>query len=193
MSRYKRDHSRGKREDLGRKNPQQIDHGRLFVVFSLNSLTPRLFMFFFIFEIVHTADCLFSWNNSCLFQADVFWSWRQVWLFRQGSSFSRSSAKREIGDLHGYQSRLVDGCYWYSNSLLRIYKNPLAQFNHLKIDCYQLCTWFNFFPGCFKFNFPIVTIYTNLGESGVQYGISQTQAEFILVSQASNFPFLISI
>jgi hypothetical protein len=44
---------------------------------------------------------------------------------------------------------------------------------------------FHSFSGCFKYNFPVVTIYTNLGESGVQYGISQTQAEYVLVSQAS--------
>jgi hypothetical protein len=37
MSRYKRNHTRGKREDPGRKNPQQIDHGRLFMVFGINS------------------------------------------------------------------------------------------------------------------------------------------------------------
>ncbi len=41
----------------------------------------------------------------------------------------------------------------------------------------------NLFSGCFKYNFPLVTIYTNLGESGVQYGISQTKAEHVLVSQ----------
>ncbi len=50
-----------------------------------------------------------------------------------------------------------------------------------------------FFLGCFKFNFPIVTIYTNLGESGVQYGISQTQAEYVLVSQASYLLFLLYV
>ena len=37
--------------------------------------------------------------------------------------------------------------------------------------------------GCFKFNFTLVTIYTNLGEDGVVYGINQTQANYVCTSQ----------
>ena len=63
-----------------------------------------------------------------------------------------------------------------------MYVKFFQAFNFLKL--------FILFPGCFKFNFPLVTIYTNLGESGVQYGISQTKAEHVLVSQVSITLFL---
>ena len=36
---------------------------------------------------------------------------------------------------------------------------------------------------CFKFNFTVATLYTNLGEDGVIYGINQCEANFICTSQ----------
>ena len=37
--------------------------------------------------------------------------------------------------------------------------------------------------GCFKFNFTICTIYTNLGLDGIRHGISETEAPVVVVSQ----------
>ena len=37
--------------------------------------------------------------------------------------------------------------------------------------------------GCFKFNYTLCTIYTNLGADGVKHGISQTNAPVVIVSQ----------
>ena len=37
--------------------------------------------------------------------------------------------------------------------------------------------------GCFKFNYTLCTIYTNLGVDGVKHGISQTSAPIVIVSQ----------
>ena len=37
--------------------------------------------------------------------------------------------------------------------------------------------------GCFKFNYTLCTIYTNLGVDGVMHGISQTDCPVVIVSQ----------
>ena len=43
--------------------------------------------------------------------------------------------------------------------------------------------WLTAALGCFKNNVTLVTLYTNLGEDGVVYGINQTKVEVILTSQ----------
>ena len=37
--------------------------------------------------------------------------------------------------------------------------------------------------GCFKFNYVLCTIYTNLGPDGVRHGISETEAPIVIVTQ----------
>ena len=46
-----------------------------------------------------------------------------------------------------------------------------------------LADWLIAAHGCFKFNYTLCTIYTNLGTEGVKHGISQTGAPIIIVSQ----------
>lgn len=49
--------------------------------------------------------------------------------------------------------------------------------------CDTKAEWMVTAMGCFKFNYSLVTIYTNLGEEGVIYGINQTQAHYVCTSQ----------
>ena len=37
--------------------------------------------------------------------------------------------------------------------------------------------------GCFKFNYVLCTVYTNLGTDGVKHGISETEAPIVIVTQ----------
>jgi len=53
----------------------------------------------------------------------------------------------------------------------------------LVMYCDTKAEWMITAMGCFKFNFSLVTIYTNLGEDGVLYGINQTQANYVCTSQ----------
>lgn len=53
----------------------------------------------------------------------------------------------------------------------------------LVMYCDTKAEWMISALGCFKFNFTLVTIYTNLGEDGVIYGINQTQAHYVCSSQ----------
>ena len=49
--------------------------------------------------------------------------------------------------------------------------------------CDTKAEWMVTALGCFKFNYTMVTIYTNLGEDGVTYGIHQTQSNYVCTSQ----------
>ena len=49
--------------------------------------------------------------------------------------------------------------------------------------CDTKAEWMVTALGCFKFNYTLVTIYTNLGEDGVVYGIDQTQSNYVCTSQ----------
>ncbi len=42
--------------------------------------------------------------------------------------------------------------------------------------------WFLTAIACFKQNFPLVTLYTNLGEEAVEHGINQTKAAFVITT-----------
>lgn len=53
----------------------------------------------------------------------------------------------------------------------------------LVMYCDTKAEWMITAVGCFKFNFTLVTIYTNLGAEGVIYGINQTEANYICTSQ----------
>ncbi len=53
----------------------------------------------------------------------------------------------------------------------------------LVMYCDTKAEWMITAIGCFKFNVTLVTIYTNLGEDGVAYGINQTQAGYVVTSQ----------
>lgn len=53
----------------------------------------------------------------------------------------------------------------------------------LVMYCDTKAQWLMTAMGCFKFNFSLVTIYTNLGEDGVIYGINQTEANYVCTSQ----------
>ncbi len=44
------------------------------------------------------------------------------------------------------------------------------------------CEWFIAAQGCFKQSFPLVTLYTNLGEEAVVHGINQTGATHVITS-----------
>ncbi len=44
------------------------------------------------------------------------------------------------------------------------------------------CEWFIAAQGCFKQSFPIVTLYTNLGEEAVVHGLNQTKATHVITS-----------
>ena len=52
-----------------------------------------------------------------------------------------------------------------------------------KIFNYISADWLIAAHGCFKFNYTLCTIYTNLGVDGVKHGISQTSAPIVIVSQ----------
>ena len=54
----------------------------------------------------------------------------------------------------------------------------------LVIYCDTKEEWLVTALGCFKFNYTVTTIYTNLGEEGVAYGINQTEAAFVCTSQS---------
>ena len=62
----------------------------------------------------------------------------------------------------------------------------------LVMYCDTKSEWMMTAIGCFKFNFSLVTIYTNLGEDGVTYGINQTEANYVCTSQEL-LPKLLSI
>ena len=49
--------------------------------------------------------------------------------------------------------------------------------------CDTKAEWMVTAMGCFKFNYTLVTIYTNLGAEGVIYGINQTQSHYVCTSQ----------
>ena len=53
----------------------------------------------------------------------------------------------------------------------------------LVMYCDTKAEWMVTALGCFKFNYTLVTIYTNLGEEGVTYGIHQTQSNYVCTSQ----------
>jgi len=53
----------------------------------------------------------------------------------------------------------------------------------LVMYCDTKAEWMVTAMGCFKFNYTLVTIYTNLGADGVAYGVNQTQAQYICTSQ----------
>ena len=53
----------------------------------------------------------------------------------------------------------------------------------LVMYCDTKAEWMVTALGCFKFNYTMVTIYTNLGEDGVTYGIHQTQSNYVCTSQ----------
>lgn len=53
----------------------------------------------------------------------------------------------------------------------------------LVMYCDTKAEWMITAMGCFKYNYTLVTIYTNLGEDGVVYGINQTQAHYVVTSQ----------
>ncbi len=53
----------------------------------------------------------------------------------------------------------------------------------LVMYCDTKAEWMVTAMACFKFNYTLVTIYTNLGEEGVIYGINQTQANYVCTSQ----------
>lgn len=42
--------------------------------------------------------------------------------------------------------------------------------------------WFISAQAAFKQNFPLVTLYTNLGEEAVEHGVNQTKASLIITS-----------
>ena len=53
----------------------------------------------------------------------------------------------------------------------------------LVMYCDTKAEWMVTAMGCFKFNYTLVTIYTNLGAEGVIYGINQTQSHYVCTSQ----------
>ena len=42
--------------------------------------------------------------------------------------------------------------------------------------------WLLIAQGCFKQGFPVVTLYTNLGEEAVRHGLTETEVETVITS-----------
>ena len=49
--------------------------------------------------------------------------------------------------------------------------------------CDTKAEWMVTALACFKFNYSLVTIYTNLGPDGVIHGINQTESQYVCTSQ----------
>ena len=60
-------------------------------------------------------------------------------------------------------------------------KQPSSS-NDLTFDCNLHNNFLYFYKACFKQSFPVVTLYTNLGEDAVAHGLNETKVETVLTT-----------